>query len=338
MFVFCASAKDILSFSSIDRINRDRQGRLQGFQRPQVAGHIKEIQEYLASPDSVLPNSVVVAFTTGVEFDYGSVASGEIVIETSDGVVPGVVVDGQQRLTALSRLEEPDFEVFVTGLICEDDDELRQQFILINNTRPLPRSLIYELLPTVNGLPSSLSSRSKAASVVEKLNHTKSSSLRGQIKQQTAPDGVIQDTVMQRLVMNSLTDGELRHFKNDEDGEKDAAALISEFFAAVQTVFSEAWVGHSPRTSRLVHGAGIVAMGFVMEYLVATENAQKRDEFAQGLSPLVGKASWTEGFWNFGSNNVRPWNSLQVVAHDWLELSEFLIRILRREQRERLQT
>ena len=143
---------------------------------------------------------------------------------------------------------------------------------------------------------------------------------------------------MQTFVMKSFTDGELRRFRNDDEGEKEAVKLISEFFAAVQTVFSDAWVGRTPRTSRLVHGAGIIAMEFVMEYLIMTENARKREEFAKGLSPLVGNVSWTEGFWDFGSNNVRPWNSLQVIAHDWLELGEFLIRILRREQREQLQT
>ena len=48
---------------------------------------------------------------------------------------------------ALSMLEEKDFEVFVSALICKDNDELQKQFILINNTRPLAKELIYELLP-----------------------------------------------------------------------------------------------------------------------------------------------------------------------------------------------
>ena len=48
-------------------------------------------------------------------------------------------------------------------MVCADEAELRRQFVLINNTRPLPKSLIYELLPGVDGLPSRLSNRAFAA-------------------------------------------------------------------------------------------------------------------------------------------------------------------------------
>ena len=69
-------------------------------------------------------------------------------IDVSDGA-PGLVVDGQQRLSALMQLEGRDFEVLVSAVICADEAELRRQFVLVNNTRPLPKSLIYELLPGV---------------------------------------------------------------------------------------------------------------------------------------------------------------------------------------------
>ena len=66
LFTFCAQASDVLAFAQIDRIGREEDGSLKGFQRPQVANHIKEIRSYLSQEDSVLPNSVVVAFTSGV--------------------------------------------------------------------------------------------------------------------------------------------------------------------------------------------------------------------------------------------------------------------------------
>src|SRR3546814_7697995 len=75
---------------------------------------------------------------------------------------PGFVVDGQQRLSALAEVDR-DFQVFVSALICRDEAELRRQFVLINNSKPLPKSLIYELLPTVDDLPARLSRRSEAA-------------------------------------------------------------------------------------------------------------------------------------------------------------------------------
>src|SRR3546814_14962405 len=75
---------------------------------------------------------------------------------------PGFVVDGQQRLSALAEVDR-DFQVFVSALICRDEAELRRQFVLINTSKPLPKSLIYELLPTVYDLPALLSPRPEAA-------------------------------------------------------------------------------------------------------------------------------------------------------------------------------
>jgi DGQHR domain-containing protein len=153
VFGFCARAADVLSFAEIDRIGRRENGSLRGFQRPQVAAHIKEIRAYLERDDAVLPNSIVVAFTRGIRITpNGGTATAQVEIDSSDGTV-GFVVDGQQRLSALDGLPDRDFEVFVSGILCENEEELRKQFILINNTRPLPKPLIYELLPTVNGLP-----------------------------------------------------------------------------------------------------------------------------------------------------------------------------------------
>lgn len=333
VFAFCATANDVLRFASIDRIGRREDGSLTGFQRPQVASHIREIKAYLAQEDAVLPNSIVIAFTGGVSVSESG-TSGTVTIDCSGGPV-GVVVDGQQRLCALGALPDRNFEVFVSGIVCDGEDELRKQFILINNTRPLPKSLIYELLPTVEGLPERLSSRSMAAALAERLNYDESSSLRGQIKQHTNPGGVLQDTVIQRLIMASLRDGALRDISRGAQDSDAAFGLISEFFQAVQDAFSEAWIGHTPRTSRLVHGVGIMAMGYVMEYLHGARSLFRADEFAESLAPLQGSTAWTAGVWAFGEGNLRPWNSLQFVPRDYMELSQFLLGILKRGPSER---
>ena len=62
-----------------------------------------------------------------------------------------------------SCLRGRDFEVLVSGFLCDTEEELQKQFILINNTRPLPKALVYELLPQVGDLPPRMSSRSQAA-------------------------------------------------------------------------------------------------------------------------------------------------------------------------------
>jgi len=330
VFSFCAQASDVLMFAQIDRIGRDKDGSLRGFQRPQVAAHINEIRTYLAKDEAVLPNSVVIAFTSGVSLSKSKIAGMATITIDLDEDVKGFVVDGQQRLTALSGLPDKDFEVFVSAILCTNEEELRKQFILINNTRPLPKTLIYELLPSVSGLPHRLSSRSKAAALVERLNYDADSSLQGQIHQHTNPSGVIKDTVIQKLIMNSLNAGALRELSRSQNYEIKQFQLLSDFFASVQLVFSSDWKGQTPRTSRLVHGVGIIAMGFILEHIYSSEGSRSEKTFTRHLSALKGSCAWTEGHWEFGQDNKRPWNGLQFIPRDYLELSQYLIREVKR--------
>ncbi len=349
VFTFAASASEISRFARIQRAGRDDDGALRGFQRPQIAGHIREIRDYLVKPNAILPNPIVVAFTAGAKLtpltlpepasERGRRISvrrfpkpsglGTLTIDISQGA-PGLIVDGQQRFTALSEIPESDFEVLVSGFLCEDDEELQKQFILINNTRPLPKALVYELLPQVGDLPFRMSSRSQAALVTEKLNYSEGSSLRGLIKQQTNPKGIIRDTVLQRVIMNSISDGALRLYADSDELLLDrGATLISEFFQAVRHIFASDWDGKTPKTSRLVHGAGVVAMGYVMEELQASTGAVTREEFANGLRLLKGRTAWSEGEWVFGEER-RRWNGLQNVPADVRQLSMHLVQELRR--------
>jgi len=331
VFTFCAKASEIFLFSFIDRISRTADGGIAGFQRPQVANHIKEIREYLAREDAILPNSVVVAFTDGITLNNLSKGLAQITIDTQDNCF-GYIVDGQQRLSALSGLPERDFQVLVTGFLCSNEEELRKQFILINNTKPLPKSLIYELLPTVNGLPDRISSRRIAATIVERLNYEEGSALQGTIKMHTNQIGVIQDTVMQKFIMLSLSDGVMRELFSQDNGMDKCYLIMNSFFKAVKKVFPEAWEKKTPKTSRLVHSAGIIAMGFVMEHLHNTTGASKSSVFADGLKALKGKTAWTEGYWEFGHDSRRPWNSLQFVPRDYLELGHYLVKIIKTAQ------
>ncbi|MDQ2102181.1 DGQHR domain-containing protein DpdB [Azospirillum isscasi] len=328
MLTFAASATDVLGFASIDRIARDADGRLSGFQRPQVAGHIREIRDYLEKPGAVLPNPIVVAFTRGVDVQETGRGICRVTIDTTAGP-PGLVVDGQQRLSALRQLPNKDFQVFVSALVCRDEAELRRQFVLINNTRPLPKSLIYELLPTVDELPERLGGRSAAAAMTARLNHDKRSPFQGRIHQHTNPAGTITDTAVQKVVLNSLNDGVMREFMRQPDGEEKCFRLVCEFYHAVKSVFPESWWDHKPTTSRLVHGAGIQAMGYVMEVLALLDGARSWDEFARGMECLKGRTAWTEGHWDFGNGDVRHWKAVQNVNRDVVTLAQYLIGIVR---------
>ncbi len=327
VFAICAKANDILEFAYIDRIGRDENGKLKGFQRPQVANHIKEIKAYLSKEDAVLPNSIVVAFTEGVTINNQK--NGSKVTISINEANKGFIVDGQQRISALSEIPEKDFEVFMTGIVCTSEEELRKQFILINNTKPLPKSLIYELLPTVEELPHRLSSRSQAASLVERLNYDESSSLHGQINQHTNPIGYIKDTVLQKVLMNSIADGSLREIYQVKQDKDKQFEIISNFFKAVQKVFKSDWEGKTPKTSRLVHGSGIVAMGYVMEFIYGYTREIDINVFEKELTKLKDHCAWTEGNWHFGESNIRPWNSIQNTPSDYMALSQYLIKILK---------
>lgn len=330
VFSFAATVEDIQKFAKIDRVSRGSNGELIGFQRPQIANHIREIRDYLSSPDSILPNPIVVAFISGVEMQKLESGLIQVSIDIDDGP-GGYIVDGQQRFIALSNLStNRKFEVFVSGFFCSGMNELQKQFILINNTKPLPKALIYELLPKVNGLPDRMSSRSTAAQLTELLNYREDSSLRGLIHQQTNPYGVIRDTAIQKVIMNSLSDGALRPMFRDHDFNERAFNLINNFFEAVQTVFSNEWKGHTPKTSRLLHGAGIVSMGFVMETLHSTYCSDDTAVFEKGLRFLEGKTAWTKGVWDFGPDDQRKWDSIQYVPRDTRQLAQYLVTIIKR--------
>src|SRR3546814_3304912 len=103
-------------------------------------------------------------------------------------------------------------------------------------------------------------------------------------------------------------------------GREDCCALVSEFYRAVQDVFRSECKGHTPKTSRLVHGAGIVALGYVMEVLALLDGARRWEEFAKGLGYLPGRTAWASGEWDFGDGDRRHWKAIQNVHRDIITL------------------
>jgi len=342
VFCFAADPVDVLAFSEIERVGRQDNGELRGFQRHQIAPHIKEIRDYLGREDALLPNAVIVAFLGNVKItDLGDGIVDVEITAPENEQPPGFVVDGQQRLTALSGIHKPGFQVFVSALVCKDYNELRQQFVLINNTRPLPKTLIYELLPNVEGLPERFTSRKVAARLVDRLNFRTDSVLFGEIRQHTNPQGILSDTAMQKIVMNSTSDGAIRNLIKEENFEELAFELLNSFFKAVREVFGNEWIGMSPKTSRLRHGAGLVAMGFVMEQLYSIELSNCKttyEKFVVGLTELKSYTAWTSGIWKLTAFDHRPWNGIQNTSSDIDILSHFLVRSLKRSLRPLMHT
>jgi DGQHR domain-containing protein len=335
VFSFAASASQIFAIARIERAGRSDAGTLRGFQRPQIAAHIHEIRDYLGREDAVLPNSIVLAFTDRVTIRpvTGNVVTVEVDIA---GGPPGLIVDGQQRLSALEPLTNKSFEVFVSGIVCNSEEELRRQFILINNTRPLPKELIYELLPGLENLPERMTSRSMASALTQRLNFDRNSSLHRQIRLHTNPDGTIASNALQRVIMTSRSHGALRVLAQTPDGDEKCFQFMSDFYRAVQAVFKRDWDGLTLKTSRLVHSVGIISMGRVMEVAFHVCQARAFGDFCGVLESIRDQTYWTHGRWLIGSGESareRAWNEFQSTHPDIQMLSDHLDRLVRQNYR-----
>ena len=283
----------------------------------------------------MLPNSIVLAFTDRVTVLPGKGNVVTIEIDVTDGP-PGLIVDGQQRLSALAPLTNKSFEVFVSGIVCQNEEELRRQFILINNTRPLPKELIYELLPGIENLPERMSSRSMASALTQRLNFDRASSLYRQIHLHTNPEGKVANNAVQRVIMASRSHGALRILAQAADGDEKCFQFVSDFFRAVQAVFSKDWEGLTPKTSRLVHSVGIISMGRVMEVAFHVCQARNFGDFCNVLEGIRDQTHWTQGTWTIGNiDNVREraWNEFQSTHPDIQMMSDHLDRLVRQAYR-----
>ena len=72
---------------------------------------------------------------------------------------------------------------------------------------------------------------------------------------------------MLKMLENSLSDGALYTFRDPATGAGDDDTMMSlliDFWSAVREVFADAW-DKPPRQSRLMHGVGIVSLGFLMD-------------------------------------------------------------------------
>jgi DGQHR domain-containing protein len=347
IFMFAVDGKLLHRFAGVSRVRRGSAGDLAGYQRSEVLSHISEIRGYLESEDPMIPNALVVAFDDRVRFEpmpdtnisNTFVIPGTLIIPlASNGQAdspeehPGWIVDGQQRAAAIRDAEVDSFPIAVSAFIASDTREQREQFILVNSTKPLPKGLLYELLPeTETRLSSRLQKRRYPARLLHRLNSEPDSPFYRLIATPTTSEGIVKDNSVLRLIENSLSDGALysiqRQASEEDEVEERHIALLKIFWAAVAGVFHHAW-GVPPRKSRLMHGAGMVSMGFMMDAIAArlgTAKGLSTEIFAADLKPLREICCWTDGYWNFGPGVQRKWNEVQNTSKDIGLLSNFLL-------------
>jgi hypothetical protein len=150
------------------------------------------------------------------------------------------------------------------------------------------------------------------------------------IRTPTNVEGVVADNSILKMLENSLTDGVLYRFRRTDGDENDVDAmldLLMAFWRAIQQVFPKAW-GLPPRRSRLMHGAGIVGMGFVMDAISDRHRdapVLNTELFQADLEPMKEECRWTEGFWDFGPGVQRKWNEIQNTPKDIQLLANYLL-------------
>lgn len=343
LYSFAVDGKLVQNFATISRISRNNGKNLSGYQRPEILSHIAEIRNYLESQSPMIPNAIVIAFDKSIRFepnaDNSSLPSytkmGKLIIPIDPNCSaenkPGFVVDGQQRLAAVRDSKIETFPVCVTAFITSDVKEQTEQFILVNSTKPLPKGLIYELLPSTGAkLPTMLNRRRFPAYLLDLLNHEEKSPLKGRIQTPTTPTGVIKDNSILKHLENSLSDGVLYRYRYTDDGPGDVDSMmqvLGNFWGAVGKVFNNAWDKPS-RQSRLMHGAGIISTGFLMDAI--SERHRKiriptEEHFCNDLTPLKEVCRWTDGYWEFGPGRQRKWNEIQNTPKDIQLLSNYLL-------------
>jgi len=346
LYSFAVDAKLVSRFARVSRLHRGRDQAVVGYQRREVRAHILEIKKYVESSDPLIPNAVVIAFDRRVTFEslpfqdpespsqWGTIS---IPCPAEDADMPGWVVDGQQRLAAMREARVDAFPILVTAFLADSEVEQKQQFILVNSTKPLEKGLMYELLPSTTGqLPAALERRRLPSALMERLNFDADSPFCGLIQAPTTPGGIVKDNSILRMIENSLSDGLLYRFRDPMSGDADMEAMLvvlHRYWAAVAGVFPDAW-GLPPRRSRLMHGVGIAAMGYMMDAIADRHSrAAEPSEglFLQDLEAVKPYCRWTNGYWDFGPGAQYKWNELQNTSRHIGMLANYLLVIYKSE-------
>jgi DGQHR domain-containing protein len=344
VYAFFIRGADVVRVADISRVERDDMDGLKGFQRPEIRQHVKGIVDYLNQGDVLFPNSIILAMSPDVKFtasrgtkpngDEGVAQSGTLTIPVYDeGQRVAWIVDGQQRSIALSQASRRDIAVPVVAFVSDNLAVQREQFILVNKAKPLPTRLINELLPETAGiaLPRDLAMRKVPSELCNALNRDPASPFyklikRASDKQNSA--AIVIDTALMTVIQKSMTNplGALAPLKaNGRDGA-DAEAMykiLLTYWSAVKAVFPDAW-GKDPRHSRLMHSAGLVAMGLLMDKIYARLFADDGIVAVQReLEKIAPACRWTKGTWE---GLGMAWNEIQNTTRDIKKLQDALVR------------
>ena len=137
------------------------------------------------------------------------------------------------------------------------------------------------------------------------------------------------------MIENSLYDGALYQYRDPRTGEGDEELMLQHlmaFWVQVRDRWPTAWE-LPPRKSRLTHGVGIQALGYIMDLLTSDQMVSELspaniDGSLEVLEPVI---AWTEGSWFLAPGDERRWNGLQNTPNDVRKLTNLFVQALRRK-------
>jgi DGQHR domain-containing protein len=346
LYLLSLTAAELTAVADISRLSRNAGGKLLGYQRGEVRRHIQDIVTYLNSEDILLPNSLIIAFSSQVAFrasrlseetdELATVGTLSISVPKDGEARPGWIVDGQQRTAALIQSKRADWPVPVNAFVADEAELQRDQFLRVNNTRPLPRGLITELLPEIaSPLPRNLASKKLPSALCDLLNRDPASPFHGLIRRasfpaSSRPTAVVADASVVQMLEESLTipSGCLFAYHNITTGETDVDSVwnvLLAYWSATRSTFPDAW-GKPPTQSRLMHGTGLRAMGRLMDRMMASYHPREEDlvrKLERELQTVAPVCRWTSGRWE---ELELDWREVQNVPRHLRQLSNFLVR------------
>lgn len=357
VYTFFLPGAELLEVAEISRVHRDADGgELRGFQRREIRDHVRSITAFLDGAPSVLfPNAVLLAISPRATFarTRGEKPAGEVrAAEAGTLYLPrparegapksAWVIDGQQRCLALAQARNRALPVPVVAFASEDLALHRQQFILVNKAKPLSSRLIDELLPEVSGdLPRDLAPRRVPSVLCDRLNMDPASPFHGIVRRPSDPGnggpgrppagaGVVIDSALLTVIRSSIASplGALAPYKGSGDRPTDAEAMyrvLLAFWSAVRDTFPDAW-GLPPGRSRLMHSAGLLSMGCLMDRIMSRAGgaADPRRFARDALGRIAPHCHWTEGHW---AEIGRGWDEVQNTSRDVRALADHLARL-----------
>ena len=234
----------------------------------------------------------------------------------------------------------------VCAFITDNVETQREQFIRINNSKPLPKGLVEELLPEVSVAISSKLAPSRIPSqMINHLNQDEKSPFYQLIYRSSAgieekKKAVIKDGPLLKVLKESLNQpsGCLYPYQNIATRQTDIDeiwAILIVFWTAVKNSFPDAW-GKIPQKSRLMHGAGLTAMGRLMDRIMPQINHRDKKAIKnteKELRFIAPHCNWTSGTWT--ELGGLDWNEIQNLTKHVKALSNHLIRKYLQEKAKR---